>query len=161
MNKKEISALVTYNFWANQRLLRACERLSTSKFIRTVTPDPGWGSLRGILVHIMDAEYGWRSEYDSDVLVAHTFADVAAVSSRWSEEEEKWFEYLAELPEETLNKHIDEDDKGKSKLWQAIVHIVNYGTQHRGEAAAILTGYGKSPGELEFDLFLRENPQYI
>lgn len=28
----------------------------------------------------------------------------------------------------------------------------------RSEAAAILTGYGQSPGELDFDLFLRENP---
>ena len=161
MNKKEISILVTYNFWANQHLLKACERLSTNEFIREVTPDPGWGSLRGILVHIMDAEYGWRSKYDSDVLFAPTFDDVAAVSSRWSEEEEKWFEYLAELPEETLNKVIDMGGQRRIRVWQAIVHIVNHGTQHRGEAAALLTGYGQSPGELEFDLFLSENPQYI
>lgn len=31
-----------------------------------------------------------------------------------------------------------------------------YGTQHRSEAAAILTGYGCSPGDLDFTLFLNE-----
>ena len=30
----------------------------------------------------------------------------------------------------------------------------------RVTAPAILTGYGQSPGELDFDLFLAENPEH-
>ena len=30
-------------------------------------------------------------------------------------------------------------------LWQMLAHVVNHGTQHRSEAAAILTGAGRSP----------------
>ena len=40
--------------------------------------------------------------------------------------------------------------------WQTIMHVVTHGIQHRGEAATFLTGYGHSPGELDFDFFLLE-----
>jgi uncharacterized damage-inducible protein DinB len=36
-------------------------------------------------------------------------------------------------------------------VWQLLVHVVNHGTQHRSEAAALLTAERLSPGEL--DLF--------
>lgn len=162
MNKRDIIPLVHFNFWANERILTACERISVDEFTHLHAPDPGWGSLRAILVHTQDAEYGWRSALqaqDSEVILeADDFVDVAALKSRWDIERTAWLDYIAGLSEESLNLGYGDDAPNGPKVWQTILHVVTHGIQHRSEAAAILTGYGQSPGELDFDLFLTEKP---
>jgi uncharacterized damage-inducible protein DinB len=34
-------------------------------------------------------------------------------------------------------------------MWQLLAHVLNHGTQHRSEAAALLTEAGRSPGDLD------------
>jgi uncharacterized damage-inducible protein DinB len=162
MNQSDIFTLVQFNYWANERILTACAHLSADQFTRAATPDPGWGSLRGILVHTLDAEYGWRSVLqglDEEVLEAADFADVAALKARWEIERAAWLEYIAGLSEERVNQGYGDDLQQGPKVWQTILHVVTHGIQHRSEAAAILTGYGHSPGELDFDLFLQKQPE--
>ena len=164
MDKTEITALIAYNFWANKRILDRCEQVALEDLIRPLVPDPGRGSLRGILVHALDAEMGWRSilqfHEDTPILDERNFGDIAALKARWDAEQNAWFEYAAALRPEDLNTSYKAGPGKSPKVWQIIVHVVNHGTQHRSEAAAILTGYGLSPGELDLDLFLQENPDY-
>ena len=37
-----------------------------------------------------------------------------------------------------------------------LAHLANHGTQHRSEAAMLLTSYGYSPDDLDLIVFLRE-----
>ena len=37
-----------------------------------------------------------------------------------------------------------------------LAHLVNHGTQHRSEAALLLTQAGRSPGELDLIVYLEE-----
>lgn len=41
-------------------------------------------------------------------------------------------------------------------VWQFLLAALLHDMQHRGEAAVLLTSYGRSPGDLEFTLFLNE-----
>lgn len=41
-------------------------------------------------------------------------------------------------------------------VWQMLLHVVNRGTQHRAEAAALLSAEGRSPGELDLNHFAED-----
>lgn len=164
MNKNDIITMLHFNYWANSQILAACEHISNEEFIRPVIPDPGWGSLRGILVHTLDTEFGWRSALqaldDGSVLDENDFADLKELRVRWDKERSSWLDYVDGLSDQTINSGNTKDAQNKLKIWQTIFHVCAHGIQHRSEAAAILTGFGHSPGEIDFDLFLNENPQF-
>ena len=158
MHKTDIETLMAYHFWADYEILTACEGLSLADFTRPVTPDPGWHSLRGTLVHLLDTAYGWRVALqnlpDAGVLREEDFPDVASLRLRWQAEEVAWLAYLASLDEAALNAVWRTEETIQRTRWQTILHVINDGTYHRSEAAAMLTGYGRSPGELDFEGYL-------
>jgi uncharacterized damage-inducible protein DinB len=158
MHKSDIETLIAYNFWADNEILSTCERLSVADFTRQLTPDPGWHSLRGTLVHLLDTEYGWRAALqnlpDFGVISEADFPDVASLRARWQAEEAAWLAYIAGLSEAALNAVWREEETVRRTRWQTILHVINDGTHHRSEAAAMLTGYDHSPGELDFEGYL-------
>lgn len=158
MNKNEITTLIRFNFWANGRILAACEQLAPEQFTRPITPNPGWGSLREILVHTLDTEYGWRTalqELPDVILDASDFADVSALQARWETEKAAWLNYVNGLDDDSINQGYGADSQSSPLVWQTIMHVVFHSIQHRSETAVVLTAYGHSPGELDFDMFLK------
>ena len=165
MNLRDILTLYDYNYWATHRILAASADVSPEQFI--LSTSHSFGSLRGTLVHTLDAEHAWRMLYQQDTLAyfdamrEEDFPTFARLEERWKEEEFAMREYLVRLTDEDLTGLIryttDEGDKRERVLWHCLLHVVNHGTHHRSEAAAILTDQGHSPGELDFTAFLNEH----
>ena len=116
----------------------------------------------GTLVHIVDAEYGWRNfiEHDADVkwLEASDFADFNALRERWMTENALTRNFVDSLSDEDMLRpvHFDiEGHKGSHTLWHCLSHVVNHGTQHRAECAALLTDLGLSPGDVDMTKYIR------
>lgn len=151
MRVSDLQLLADYYYWANGRILKAAAALSDEQF---VAPHPTGGhSLQHILVHTLDAECGWRQGWTGggDIeLTAEQFPTVASLSERWAAEEKITRAYLASLTDEDL----DSDYEGFA-LWTTIVHVFNHGTQHRSEAAILLTDYGHSPDDLDLTYSIR------
>ncbi len=167
MKTSEIDLIYDFNYWANRRILGAASKVGPSEF-QAPAAFP-FGSLRGTLVHIMDTEYGWRTmcerasqsdRWEAEELTESAFPTFADIDKRWREEEAKMRAFLGSLTDErlddTVRYQVSEGNYRQRPLWHCLYHVVNHGTQHRSEAAAMLTDYGQSPGGLDFTVFMNE-----
>jgi uncharacterized damage-inducible protein DinB len=163
MNLDDIRMLLAYNEWATERVLRAAEGM-TPEECSAPAAFP-CGSLRGTLVHAMGGEWIWRTRWQGTMPTAMLneadFPTIEAIRTRWDVERAAMRDFVATLSDAALHEAIViRNTRGVAfpamPLWQMIAHMVNHGTQHRSEAAAILTAAGRSPGDLDMILFLRE-----
>jgi uncharacterized damage-inducible protein DinB len=150
-----IRALYTYNAWANGRILDTAALLGRDAF---PVQHPGAGSLQEILVHTAWAQWiwlrRWQGESPGERWDAVEFPDLPALRSRWADVEVETARYLAELDAAELDQDISyvnfAGQTWRYPLWQMLLHQVNHATQHRSEAALLLTRAGHSPGDLDF-----------
>ncbi len=162
MNREYFSTLYEYNYWANERVLGAADKVTEAQF--TAKTSDSHGSLRGTLVHTLSAESVWLLRWNgispTSLASEGEFPNLAALRTRWREEEAKMRAFLGRLTDQDFMRVIEyKDTRGMPlarPLWQMLAHLVNHGTQHRAEAAAILTNLGYSPGGIDFVRFLDE-----
>lgn len=162
MNKKDIHFLYQYNRWTNRRILSAAEKVSTEQFLAPA----GFphGSLRGTLVHTLYGEWLWRLRWQGSpsnpAWKQEDFPTFASLKSRWDEEDALLMGFVDGVTDESLQAEFDyvstEGIPHRRVLWEAMAHLVNHGTQHRTEAAAMLTQLGHSPGNIDLIVFLNE-----
>lgn len=160
MNKQDILTLYQYNQWANAKILGALAHVTQEQFLAPATFPHG--GLRSTLVHAMFAEWIWRNRWEGTSPTSRfkpeEFATVEALCTRWQEEENRLMEFVQHVTDERLNSTFDYNNIAGQPfsqiLWYAMAHVVNHGTQHRTEAAAMLTDFGFSPGDLDLIYFL-------
>ena len=104
MNKGNIELLFQYNDWANERILDTAEKMSHEQL--TTPNDLGWGSLRGTLVHLLDAETVWRTLLKDGVFIEELnpegFSDISLIRERWAAERQSFWAYLNGLSDVDL-----------------------------------------------------------
>ena len=148
MQADEIRALFAYDRWATRRVIAQLDGLSPDAWSRpSMVGDRGLG---GILVHHLGASQRWRVSFasrgaeDGPSPEREPLPTAAALVARWDAEWEVVDAWLATVDDTFVGYEFD-----GVPVWQMLVHVVNHGTQHRAEAAALLTAEGWSPGELD------------
>jgi uncharacterized damage-inducible protein DinB len=161
MDKSDLRLLYDYYYWANARILACAGQLQAEQFT-AAQPIPH-GSLRGVLMHMLNVERTWRTVtleggLRPSRIPEGEISDAAALSARWQAEEQTMRKLLAGLPEGSLDipKKITNSTGVNYEwlLWQPLYQVLNHGTQHRSEAAVMLTELGQSPGDIDFIFFL-------
>jgi uncharacterized damage-inducible protein DinB len=171
MKIDEIKLMCDYNEWADARLLAACAKVSPEQYAAPTSY--GHGGLRATMVHILDNLWQQRitlegyyqkpleneAAYDMTELHEDVLQTFAVLQERWMIEQQEMRAYLDTLTEEKLNSTIRYVIPGALRervVWHILMDIIIHATQHRSEAAALLTDYGQSPGDFDFIVFITE-----
>jgi uncharacterized damage-inducible protein DinB len=170
-----VRTLYDYNSWANGRVLDRVAELTAEQLNAPGTA--GHGSIRETFVHVINAQRGWLAFWDGTNpsfgriagsasgtgLRAEDLADAAALRKAWQAIDANTHAFTSKLDDGALAREYTRARPGQPTqtlpLWQMMLHVVNHGTQHRSEIAAMLTGFDHSPGALDVTAFLRERGQ--
>ena len=161
MNRSDIQFLFEYNRWANQLMLTTAAKLTPEQFTQPTAFS--FGSVRGTLIHILDAENMWRHLCQTSRVIdprleeTEPFPTLETIAAYWQQEADDWQVYLGSLTDshmESILRYDIPEGVRERVLWHCLVHVVNHGTQHRSECAQLLTDFGHSPGGLDLTRYL-------
>lgn len=165
MSPDEIRILYDYNAWANHRSLDAASALGIEQFVRPL--GSSFSSVRDTLAHIWGAEWLWLERFQgrspASLPDVAQFNDVAALKSRWREDEARLLNFVGGLSQEDLHGAHEYRTltfgQYKNPLWQSMQHLVNHGTYHRGQLATMLRQLNAKPLSSDLIHFYRERAQ--
>lgn len=161
MLAETLRTLYGYDRWANEQILDTAAGLTPEQWL--APGSAGHGSMRDTLLHVLTAHRNWLGLCDGSLTAEQAFAqqlepadypDVAAVRALWRAIDAGTAAYLARLDDaEAAGRRggtFPWSGEGFSQpVWAILLHVANHSTQHRSEAAALMTACGHSPGYLD------------
>lgn len=165
MTPRQLGALFAWDDWAFARLLETAAQTTRAKLEAEAGPE---GSIRDIVAHTVAAWRIWLARWEGRPAPAlfggeeqraafPDLASLAAAARAVEADRSAWLE--ARGAGELAADFRWTDSGGRSwvaPLWVSCVHAVTHATQHRSEAALLLTRLGHSPGDLDLVYRLRE-----
>ena len=162
MTPEEMRTLYEFNAWANHRSLEVAAKLTNEQFTKPM--GSSFGSVRDTLAHICGAEWIWLERFEgrspASFPNASDYVDVAILRAKWAEQEGRLLAFVAALKQEDLNRVLEYKTMKfgvySNPLWQAMQHVVNHGTLHRGQVMAMIRQLGAKPPATDLIFYYRE-----
>jgi uncharacterized damage-inducible protein DinB len=155
--------MARYNSWQNLSLYGAASRLSDAQ--RCDPRGAFFGSLHTTLAHILWADRVWMNRFahtlatssEDDQGRGPAYQDWMALQSARIEFDATIISWTSKLSDSWLAadftwSNVAGTRKTTQPAWRLVTHFFNHQTHHRGQAHAILTGFGIMPDDT--DLFL-------
>ena len=150
-----------YTAWASQRLVHAIEHLPPDQLTRDFQTSEH--SILGTLVHVFAADRVWLARVKGESLanfLSEADYNLHVLERDWPLLHTKWNEWAAGLTDASASFPIGyRDMKGNpytSPAWEIVLHVVNHGTHHRGQASGFLRALGHTPPPLDLIRYYRE-----
>lgn len=161
MNADAFRHLYGYHFAENRKIWDYVTQLSHEQFVQP--SGYSHGSVREQIVHLMDVDEAWFSELrgvePSHPLPLPSGDDRASIRAHWDGVEQMMRGYLAELRDDMLfTKPIKEPEEDKDLIvWQALLHVVNHGTDHRAQILRLLNDLGVETKSQDYIFHVYDN----
>ena len=148
--------LLTYNTWANNRVLVSVAALDTEQFTRDL--GGSYPSLQATLTHMLWAEWLWLERWNGgspkELLNPEDFPSLPALRSRWSpiqESQEAFGKSLTVAQLQRVLRYTNrKGEQWEYALWRMIHHLCNHSTYHRGQLTNMLRLLGAQPVATDF-----------
>ncbi len=162
MSPEDIRTLFDYNTWANHRALEAAAALTEEQFTRPL--GSSFSSVRDTLAHICGGEWVWLERFHGRMPAAmpdiKQFSTVAALREHWLPQEQDLLAFVGGLTQEDLEGVLEYKTMKfgiyRNPLFQALQHLANHGTYHRGQVTTLLRQLGAQPVLTDLMHFYRE-----
>lgn len=148
MNINYFQTLAKYNIWANNLAIYWLEQISVTDWNKNL--GGSMPSLAATVAHIAGAEKIWYERLSSKIvepfLTTYFKGNRNDTIKIWKEVSRNLSAFLEELPEYTLTDNLDYKNLAgtefTSKKFEAIAHVFNHSTYHRGQIINYLRQIG-------------------
>ena len=153
---------LNYTAWASRRLVDAAGALNPQELTRDFgTADH---NVLGTLVHVFAADRIWLGRIEGNpparFMVPEQDMHLEVLRSDWPALSARWKQWAALLTEDSIQRELSyKSTKGDAfitPIWQIVLHVVNHGTHHRGQASGFLRAMGHIPPPLDLVAYYRE-----
>src|SRR5262249_30038014 len=131
----QLRTLVTYNQWANEKILKAIDGMTDEELARPV--DAYFGSLAKNLRHILVATRIWLARWKDEPPLNHDAPIAGPLRDAYAATHEEFWKFVDPLTDADADRVVHyRNTKGEPfqmALAQLITHVVNHGTHHRAE----------------------------
>ncbi len=161
MTITDIQTLFEYNFWAKERLLQSLDAMKEENLYKDMKSS--FPSIFATLLHIVSAENIWRQRFSgaesAKPLTKDDTPAYTALKAKWNQTEEALTAFVTRLSEKQLLDVLTfKNMKGEAVsqfLWQALQHLVNHESYHRGQITTMIRQLGGTPVNTDLIGFYR------
>jgi uncharacterized damage-inducible protein DinB len=149
LNRSVLSLLWEHHWWTLEQFLSIARSLEDEEFRRDL--NLSYGSVHGILAHLVGAEMVWlkrvlHNESVARVPGAEELPDLAAIEDAFRETREGW---KGVLQTADLYGAIHYRNTGgrefSDPIWRIMTHLVDHGAAYRGILISALRRLGRTP----------------
>ena len=161
--KSHFTMFAAYNTWANSVLYAAAAALADEDY--RLDRGAPFKSLHGTLNHILVADRIWMKRFTSDgdapaKLDTILYDDYALLRVAREAEDARIIAWINDLRPEAFTGRftyttVTDLRTISQRLAPALAHFFNHQTHHRGQASAILTGFGEEAPQMDLIYFQR------
>jgi len=151
---------LAFGRWANRTILESVAALMPEEYARPI--GSSFGSVQGTLVHLYGADWVWLERFHGRspraLPAGDDLATLGALARKWREVETGQDAYIATLTQERLAEPLSyvsfAGESFTRRLGDALLHLANHGTYHRGQVATLLRQLGRKAVSTDYLRFV-------
>ena len=147
--KDHFKRLWNYNDWANKKVLESLMDFGAVKDKKVA-----------LMSHVLSAQFIWYLRIVNKPTMAFPVWEKYKMSELFTMNEDSTMQWQGLLEKEiNFNKEISYTntigEKHTSRIEEIFTHVINHGTHHRAQIAALLRAAGQQPPTLDYIFYSR------